>query len=95
MTGWMECLLGGGGGGGAGKEEDEESGEWRDGDGKKGGDTWKGGGIGMEGETGKTGEARRRGFPLALSLLGSIRPSHIVEPTEVTVTELTGAQTLT
>lgn len=85
MTGWRECLLGGGGGG-AGKEEEEESGVWHDGetrvDGKKGGDTWKGGGVDMEGEAGKTGEPGRRGFPLgaslALRLLGSIQPSHIV-----------------
>lgn len=55
-------------------------------DGWKGGETWKGGGIGIEGETGKEGEMGREGersFPLAealaFSLLGSIRPSHILQ----------------
>lgn len=52
------------------------------GEGWKGGDTWNGGGIGMEGETGTDGGAGGRCFPrteaLAFSLLGSIRPSHIL-----------------
>lgn len=61
------------------------------GKGWKGGDTWKVGGIGMEGETGNEGEIGMEGgggssgLPLvevlAFSLLGSIRPSHILRYT--------------
>ena len=74
---------------GAGKEGEEHSWWWREGgEGWKEGDTWKGGGIGTggvtgkEGEMGMEGEAGMRSFPLAeekaFSLLGSIRPSHIL-----------------
>lgn len=92
--GWMEWRWERGEG--AGKDGEEHSGECHEGEkgreGWKGGETWKGGGIGMEGETGKEGETGMEGeegmscFPLmkalAFSLLGSIRPSHILQNCE-------------
>lgn len=94
MTGWVDWRWDGEKA--TGKEGEERSGWWREGEkwgeGWNWGDTWKGGGIGTEGETGKDGETGMEGvagircFPLAavvaLNVLGSIRPSHILH-TEV------------